>query len=136
QMHHIRFSTLGWGWLMMGAGWWVQGLSLWAVLRSLGEWAGGPLTNWPLHTAVVALGVVGGFLAFFPGGIGIREFVIIEVFTPVYGPTNAVVSAILLRFVSVVSDVLVSIILYLVRPPATDYRETVGAEPLEAGSNC
>jgi uncharacterized membrane protein YbhN (UPF0104 family) len=135
KLHHIGLGTIGWGWLTMAGGWWLQGLSLWAVLRSLGALEGGPLENWPLHTAVVALSVVAGFLAFFPGGIGVREFVIIELFTPVYGPTDAVVSAILLRFVSVVSDVLLSIILYLVRPAPTVPGDVIGAEPLEAGSN-
>jgi hypothetical protein len=136
KLDRIGFGTIGWGWLMMAGGWWLQGLSLWAVLRSLGALEGGPLENWPLHTAVVALSVVAGFLAFFPGGIGVREFVIIELFTPVYGPTDAVVSAILLRFMSVVSDVVLSIILYLVRPTPATPGDTIGAEPLEAGSNC
>ncbi len=118
----------------MAAGWWVQGLSLWAVLRALGAVGGSPLENWPLHTAVSAMSVVAGFLAFIPGGLGVREFVIIEIFTPVYGPANALVSAILLRLVSVVSDALVSIILYLVRPTPASPDSDVGAEPLEAGS--
>jgi uncharacterized membrane protein YbhN (UPF0104 family) len=135
QMDHIGFRTMGWGWLTMAGGWWLQGLSLWAVLRALGALDGGPLENWPLHTAVAALSVVAGFLAFLPGGLVVREFVIIELFTPIYGPTHAVVSAILLRLVSVVSDSLLSIILYLARPTPLAPGDAIGAEPVEAGSN-
>ena len=135
KLHRIGFGTIGWGGLTMAVGWWIQGLGLWAVLRALGALQGGPLENWPLHTAVVALSIVAGFLAFLPGGIGVREFVIIELFKPVYGDTPAVVSAILLRFVSVVSDALLSIILYLVRPTPAAPGDAIGAEPVEAGSN-
>lgn len=81
------------------------------------------------------MSVVAGFLALIPGGFGVREIVIIEIATPVYGPTNAVVSAILMRFVSVVSDALVSIILYLIRPTPAAPGDAIGAEPVEAGSN-
>jgi glycosyltransferase 2 family protein len=135
KLDQLGYRTIGWGMLTMAAGWWIQGLSLWAVLRSLGAVDGGPMQNWPLHTAVAALSVVAGFLAFIPGGLGVREFVIIEIFTPIYGPAHAVVSAILLRLVSVVSDALVSIILYLVRPASARPGNAVDVEPLEAGSN-
>jgi hypothetical protein len=135
KLDHIGFGTIGWGGLTMAAGWWLQGLSLWAILRSLGALEGGPLENWPLHTAVVALSVVAGFLAFLPGGIGAREFVIIELLKPIYGDTPAVVSAILLRFVSVVLDALLSIILYLVRPAPAAPDDAIGAKPVEAGTN-
>ncbi len=135
KLNHIGFKTIGWGGLTMAGGWWIQGLGLWAILRSLGAVDGSPLESWPLHTAVVALSMVAGFLAFLPGGIGAREFVIIELLKPVYGDTPAVVSAILLRLVSVVSDALVSIILYLVRPTPAGPGDAIGAEPLEAGSN-
>ena len=135
RLDRIGYGTIAWGWLFMAGGWWLMGLSLWAILRSLDALGGGPLENWPLHTAVVALSVVAGFLAFLPGGVGVREFVIIELFTPVYGATDAVVSAILLRLVSVVSDALISTILYLVRPAPAAPGDAIGAEPLEAGSN-
>ncbi len=135
KLDHIGFRTIGWGGLMMAGGWWLMGLSLWAVLRSLGALQAGPLENLPLNTAVAAMSVVAGFLALIPGGFGVREIVIIEIATPVYGPTNAVVSAILMRFVSVVSDALVSIILYLIRPTPAAPGDAIGAEPVEAGSN-
>jgi uncharacterized membrane protein YbhN (UPF0104 family) len=136
KFNQLEYRTIAWSWLLMAAGWWLQGLALWAVLRSFGAAEGSPLTNWPLHTSVMALSVVAGFLGMLPGGLGIREFVIVELFKPVYGDAGAVVSAILLRLVSVVSDALVSIILYLIRPAAPSSPNPVGAEPLEAGSNC
>jgi uncharacterized membrane protein YbhN (UPF0104 family) len=135
KLDHIGFATIGKGWLTMAVGWWMQGLCLWAILRALGALTGSPLENLPFHTAVVALSFVAGFLAFLPGGIGAREIVIIELLKPIYGDTNAVVSAILLRFVTVVSEVLVSIILYLVRPTPVTPADAIGAEPLQAESN-
>ncbi|HEX4143984.1 MAG TPA: lysylphosphatidylglycerol synthase transmembrane domain-containing protein [Pirellulales bacterium] len=135
KLDGIGFRTVGLGCLTMAGGWWIQGLTLWAILRALGALDGGPLENWPLHTAVVALSMVAGFLAFLPGGIGAREFVIIELLKPVYGDTPAVVAAILLRFISVVSDALLSIILYLVRPTPAEPDDAIGTEPLKAGSN-
>ena len=68
RLDQISYRTIGIGWLLMAAGWWVQGLSLWAVLRALGAVGTSPLENWPLHTAVSAMSVVAGFLAFIPGG--------------------------------------------------------------------
>ncbi len=75
------------------------------------------LTNWPAYTAVIAMSVVAGFLALLPAGVGAREFVTIELLKMAgAGDSAAVVSAILLRLVSVVADVGISSILYFVRP--------------------
>jgi glycosyltransferase 2 family protein len=112
------------------------------VLRSLGAVGDNPLENWPLHTAVAAMSVVAGFLALIPGGLLVREVVIVELFkvalgadgTPIYGDADVVVSAVLLRLVSVVSDGLISIILYLVRPASPRPAISEGAEPPQAGS--
>ena len=66
------------------------------------------------------------FLVLLPAGVGAREFVTIELLTPVCGDIMAVVSAILLRLVSVVADVGISSILYFVRPAAAS-RSLAGA---------
>ncbi|MEX0977815.1 MAG: lysylphosphatidylglycerol synthase domain-containing protein [Pirellulales bacterium] len=113
-----RFRRLGWrmlalGWLGMGVGWLLQGLSLWATLRAMGAAVDGPLYDLSLHTSAVALSVVAGFLSQIPGGLAVREWVSAELIEPVYGASVGIVSAIIYRLVLVVSELGISIILYV-----------------------
>ena len=85
---------------------------LWAVLRAMGAAPGGPLVELSLHTTAVALGVVAGFVSQIPGGLLVREWVAGELLEPAYGPSVALVSTVILRLVLLVSELLVSIILY------------------------
>ncbi len=117
KLHLIGPRVLLVGWAILVVGWWIQGLSLWAVLHALDEPTAG-LAHWPGYTAVMAMAVVAGFLALLPAGVGAREFVTIELLKMSgASDTSAVVAAIVLRLVSVVADVGVSSILYLI-PPA------------------
>lgn len=113
-----RFSHLGWrmiasGWAAVSFGWVLQGMGLWATLRALGAIEGGPTSDLPLHTTAVALGVVAGFVSQIPGGLVVREWVSGELLEPVYGPSVALVSTIIFRLVLLVSELAISIILYL-----------------------
>ncbi len=120
RLRGVSGRELAWGWLMIAAGWLLQGLSLWAVLRAVGATEKGPLDNWPLHTAAAALAVVAGFLTMIPAGFVGREFVLTELMAPEYGPAMAALSALVLRLVWLVAEVLVSCILYFLgsSPPA------------------
>ncbi len=115
KLHLISMRVLLVGWATLSVGWWVQGLSLWAVLHAIAA-PNTALGSLPTYTAVISMSVVAGFLALLPAGVGAREFVTIELLTPVCGETGAVVSAIMMRLVSVVADVGISSILYFVRP--------------------
>lgn len=101
------------GWFTVGIGWLVQGMSLWAVLRAMGAATDGPFNELSLHTTAVALGVVAGFISQIPGGLVVREWVSGELLQAHYGQSVALVSAILLRMVWLVSELVVSIILYV-----------------------
>jgi uncharacterized membrane protein YbhN (UPF0104 family) len=101
------------GWCTIGIGWLLQGMSLWATLRAMGVATGGPLYELSLHTTAVALGVVAGFLSQIPGGLVVREWVSGELLQAHYGETVALVSALVLRLVWLVSELLASIILYV-----------------------
>ena len=93
-----------------------MGLSLWAVLKSLPHRrAAGPLVSqlWPRLTASVSLAVVAGFLSLLPGGLGVRELVLDELMTEPFGAMVALVSAVLLRFVWLLAELMVSVILYI-----------------------
>jgi uncharacterized membrane protein YbhN (UPF0104 family) len=100
------------GWATIAVGWIIQGLSLWATLRAMGVELEGPFHELSLHTTAVALGVVAGFISQIPGGLVVREWVSGELLQAHYGQSVALVSAILLRMVWLVSELLVSIILY------------------------
>lgn len=89
------------GWLGVALSWWLMGLSLWAVIQSL---PGAPslsasLGDWPLLTSCTALALVAGFVSLLPGGVLVREYIVMALLAsqPAYGPLIAVVSAVLLR---------------------------------------
>ncbi len=112
RLRGVPWQTLALGWLCSAVSWLMYGLSLWAVLRAIGASDAGPLAEWPLHTASVALAVVAGFLTFIPAGFVGREFVLTELMAPQYGAALAALSALLLRLVWLVAEVTVSSILY------------------------
>ncbi len=107
----LRVRVLGWG--GMALGWFVQGMALWAVLRSMGALDQGPFHELSLHTTAVALGVVAGFLSQIPGGLFMREWVSGELIEPQYGAAIGMISAVIFRLVLLVSELTISIILYV-----------------------
>ena len=113
KFRKITWNMLLVGWVTIAFGWLLQGMSLWATLRGLGATEEGPLTGLSLNTAAVALSVVAGFLSQIPGGLAVREWVSAQLIEPVYGESMAIVSAIIYRLVLVVSELSVSIILYV-----------------------
>jgi glycosyltransferase 2 family protein len=112
KFSRIGFPTILVGWLTIGIGCLVQGAAFWATLRGLDATTDGPLADLTLHTTAVALGIVAGFISQIPGGLGMREWVSATLVEPHYGPTVAIVSAIIFRIVLLVSELLASIILY------------------------
>lgn len=118
-LHGLNFPLVISGAVTLAGGWVLMGLSLWCVLQSLPA----PPTQLanvsavlPQLTAVVSLAVVVGFVSMLPGGLGAREFVVMTIVTPAYGEVAGIASAFLLRFVWLLAEVAISIILYLVRP--------------------
>jgi len=94
--------------------WILMGLSLGLVLRSISDQPL-DLADWPLWTGTVALATVVGFAALFaPGGLGIREGLIIELLQaqPQIAATEAVAAAILLRIVWFAGEILAAGALY------------------------
>ena len=95
-----------------------MGLSLWAVMSAIPQgsetWRV-TLTDVPLFTACVSLALVAGFLSLLPGGMGVRELVVMTLIAghPGYGPYVAILSAVLLRLTWLMSELVVSGILYI-----------------------
>jgi len=113
KFRQVSWNMLFSSWLIISVGWLLQGASLWAALRGLGATDAGPLHELSLHTTAVALSVVAGFLSQIPGGLAVREWVSAQLIQPVYGESMAIVSAIIYRLVLVVSELGISIILYV-----------------------
>lgn len=111
----LTYSVMGWGWGANLIGWTLLGSSLYAVLAAIPD-ADASLGNlaamFPLLAATVCLAMVAGFVTPIPGGMGVREFVIMEMMAPVFGPVVAVVSAVLLRISWLFAELALAIILY------------------------
>ena len=118
QLQGIDFRLMAYGWMSLTVGWLLMGLSLWAVMSAIPQgsetWRV-TLTDVPLFTACASLALVAGFLSLLPGGMGVRELVVMTLIAghPGYGPYVAIVSAVLLRLTWLMSELVVSGILYI-----------------------
>ncbi|MDA7978777.1 MAG: flippase-like domain-containing protein [Pirellulales bacterium] len=104
------------GWLAHVIGWIILGGSLWAVCQGLEIQPSESYANWPLQlaicTAAASLAMVAGFLSLIPAGVLVRESMILVVLTPVYGQSNAMLAAVVLRLVWLVAELVISGVLY------------------------
>jgi uncharacterized membrane protein YbhN (UPF0104 family) len=99
---------LGQGLLWSSGGWLLLGASQVAVVQAFDP-AGArslfALGLVPVVIASVALATVAGFVvAVLPGGLGVREGVLMAALTPALGSDHAVVAALVLRLVWVVAE--------------------------------
>ena len=116
RLEGITVGLMAGGWTNVVMGWCLMGLSLWATLMALGAQQLDPVRMFALCTASVSLAVVTGFISLIPGGAVIRELVLTELLANHFAPGIGLVSAILLRMIWLVSELLISGILYIVRP--------------------
>lgn len=94
---HIPWSS----WLLLSIGWGIHGVSYGLTLKGV---TGEPMVwyDWPMWTAAVSWATAGAFFVFLvPGGLGVREGLLIEFFRLQPGMSSrvAVVSTIALRLV-------------------------------------
>jgi hypothetical protein len=109
--------SAGWFLLLM-AGWCVHGLSLGLAIHAVSGQAFA-WSQWPLWTAAMALGSVLGFAAVFaPGGLFVREGLLIEMLAPQIGGSEAVAAAVLLRVAGLAGEILsAGVLYYAIKPP-------------------
>ncbi len=112
----INRKLLGFGLVLNAVSWVLLGLSQVAVILAVSS-----VTLTPgmvaLVTAGVALATVAGFVvAVLPGGLGVREWVLMTTLAPAVGEDTAVVSALALRLTWVAAEVVVALILGAIRP--------------------
>jgi uncharacterized membrane protein YbhN (UPF0104 family) len=110
----LNLATMSFGWAVMTLGWCLNGLSLWLVLKGLpGAEVG--IRDYPLALACVSLATVAGFVSLLPGGIGVRELVMIPLLGARFGSVTAIVAAIVIRIVWLAAELLTSGIIYFYR---------------------
>ena len=119
QLDGISFRLLASGWIAAIVCWVFLGLSLWATLRAVGVDEMNALTDLPRLIASVAISVVAGFLSMLPGGLGVRDALLLELLAPVCGAANALVASVILRLVWLVTEVVACGILYISVPLGT-----------------
>jgi uncharacterized membrane protein YbhN (UPF0104 family) len=126
RLPRLRGPTLLLGLAATACGWALLGVSLWAVLRAIlpePEPLTGPL--WGRCTAMVGLAYVAGFLAvFMPGGVGVREFLLLALLPPLLagqpvGAPDGVAAAavLLLRLVWTAAELLLVAVVYWLPGP-------------------
>jgi uncharacterized membrane protein YbhN (UPF0104 family) len=130
----IGWRVTLWGWFLMLIAWCLMALSLWAVIKSI-PGATVNVGQLPVVGAAVALAMVAGFVSFIPGGLGVREVVVIPLLAPVYGNVVALVSAILLRLVWLLAELAISGIVYFIPTPPANRGATPKSPMLPAGAN-
>ena len=99
----LNLKTMSQGWLLLSIGWCFNGASLWMVIRGIPGCELQPEHFW-LTLACVSLATVAGFVSLLPGGIGVRELVLIPLLGPTIGPANAIIAAIVIRLVWLASE--------------------------------
>jgi hypothetical protein len=106
------------GFVFLMGGWWLQGLSLGLTIHAVSSspWV---WSAWPSWTAGAALATFLGFVVLFaPGGMGVREGVLMEILRTQIDPPRAVLVAVLLRIVFLTGEIGAAAVLYtLVRKP-------------------
>ena len=112
----ITGRLLGQGLFWSSGGWILLGLSQLAVIRSFdpsGADSVAALGLAPVVIASVALATVAGFVvAVLPGGLGVREGVLMSALAPALGSDHAVVAALVLRLVWVIAEMVAAAVFF------------------------
>ena len=109
----LNLRALSVGWLLMGVGWLLNGLSLWLVIRGLPETNVVASDFW-LTLTCVSLATVAGFVSLLPGGLGVRELVMIPLLGARFGVPTALIAAVVIRLVWLGAELLSAGIIFIV----------------------
>ncbi|MBM4073665.1 MAG: hypothetical protein FJ271_32800 [Planctomycetes bacterium] len=88
KLPQVRLATLAEGLFITNCGWLLMGVSLWATLRGMVPSLPALTPSVWLHClAALGLAYVAGFLAIvLPGGVGVREFLLLYLLRPLVSP--------------------------------------------------
>ena len=110
----LNLGTMGFGWFIMSIGWALNGLSLWLVLKGL-PGLNVTMADYGLALTCVTLATVAGFVSLLPGGLGVRELVMIPLLGARFDPATAIIAAVAIRLVWLFAELMTSGNIYLVR---------------------
>jgi uncharacterized membrane protein YbhN (UPF0104 family) len=99
----LTAKTMAPGWLLLSVGWCLSGLSLWLVLKGLPDLTVLPQDYWLCLTCVTLAGTA-GFVSLLPGGLGVRELVMIPLLSTRFDSAVVVVAVVAIRMVWLVSE--------------------------------
>jgi uncharacterized membrane protein YbhN (UPF0104 family) len=117
----IRFSLMGYGWILMTLGWICFAGSLWSVVCGIGLEREVTGVAFPYCLAAVTMAIVAGFLSLIPGGAGVREYMITVIlghfyFTEIlelpFATATALVAAVILRLIWLSVEFGLALVLY------------------------
>jgi hypothetical protein len=114
----LDYRLMLFGWLVNLAGWGLMGLSLWLTLRAVPTIAAVPveLQHLPRVTCCAALAMVAGFVSLVPGGMVVREYVVMTLLAGPFGVGAAAVCAVVSRLVGLLAELLFGAVLYAIKP--------------------
>jgi len=115
NLQRLGYKTLLGGWGAMVIVWCLLGLSLWATIRAVGAGSLGPMEYFTGYLATVSLAMVAGFLSLIPGGLGVRDVILLRLTARLLPLTagQAALVAVVLRLVWLLSEIVISAILYI-----------------------
>lgn len=111
----LNWRLVVFGWAIITVEWLMFGVSLWATLCAVPN-IHSSLADLPLLTACVSLAMLAGFLSLVPGGLGVRELVVMQLIKPVYGEVAALAVAVLLRLVWLAAELVMAAIVTVALP--------------------
>ena len=105
------WKTMKIGFLIMISSWALCGLSLLLVFKAMGVIGllidkMGFLRLWAIMTASVAFATIAGFVSLMPGGLGAREWVLIETLGPMAGTPQVIFAVGIIRLQWVITELL------------------------------
>ncbi len=108
----LRIKDMAFGWIVLSTGWMSVGLSLCFVISAIPDVDISP-GDLGLCVCCASLATVLGFVSLLPGGIGVRELVMIPMLSSRFGFVEATIAVILMRLVWIASELgLVAIMYY------------------------
>lgn len=118
QLPEVRLATLAEGLLITGCGWLLVGVSLWANLRGVLPDAPALTVSVWLHClASLGLAYVAGFLAIvLPGGVGVREFLLLHLLRPLGPEALIAVAVLVLRLVWTAAELVTALAVFWLPP--------------------
>ena len=112
SVFRLKWTTYMLAWGLATCAWVFNGAAMWFVLAAL-QPKEIVVSDYFLALTTISLATVAGFASMLPGGLGVRELVMIPLLVPRFSITTAVAAAIFSRLIGVVAEVAIAAIIKL-----------------------